>query len=658
MSSGAQSPKSLYLGITPEFLDEESRSICPLLTPSPTAVHFRHPLSSPGYDQQQSPSSGDTEISSLPPALCTTAEKSPNTETGRLITDGLEGSSSSSSCSVMQDSGASAQLLNYFTLSADPSATEKGGIKSVVNLLGLSKQAQEYSFVSWNWAVIRRWCFWGVMSLVVACICIIIGYISTIPRRCDPSRSWYQGTLIYQIFPPSFQDTDGNGMGDLKGITSRIGYLDRLGVRGVRLSYIFPSRSYPEHFQNPDNLTQIDHSIGTFKDFEVMIENLHRRNISVVLDIPLFPFFDRLKMKSDEEEQEVKHVIVNNHILVSTTNKTHGWVSERSEITDVLLFWLNIGVDGFYLEGLEHFLTDELFISQIFEWRAILNKYNQGFEKILICSEEVVKSLTKNMHTIANAESKLNVVMRSFDLINVHLDPFSKGVPSIKDKLHEVQNGVIYSKPGYPWVYWTSGGVDTLRLASKAPYGNVTMALLLTTMVLPGTTGIFYGDEIGLLNVDDEQFIDVQHLHQLAPMHWSDSPSSYGFSLRNIVPWMKVTPARLSLSATQFITQMSIIKDASPGLYMNAMWKNDRLIPNSEIRYIDENVLLLERNYPRRHTFLLMANIGKEKVNKDFSSHYYGGVLILDTSGGAERYATFQDTQLVPGQAIIAKLDK
>lgn len=53
-----------------------------------------------------------------------------------------------------------------------------------------------------------------------------------------------------------------------------------------------------------------------------------------------------------------------------------------------------------------------------------------------------------------------------------------------------------------------------------------------------------------------------------------------------------------------------------------------------------------------------MANIGKEKVIKDFSSHYYGGVLILDTSGGAERYATFQDTQIVPGQAIIAKLDK
>lgn len=344
------------------------------------------------------------------------------------------------------------------------------------------------------------------MSLTVACICIIVGYITTIPQRCDPPRAWYQGSLIYQIFPASFQDTDANGLGDINGITSRISYLEKLGVKGVRLSYIFPSKSYPEHYHRPENLTQIDYNIGTFNDFEVLLEFLHRRNISVILDLPLYPFFSKLRLKSDEEEQETKHVIVNNHILVSTLNKTHTWTGERGEITDVLLFWLNIGVDGFYLEGLEHYLNNDLFIQQVIEWRSVLNKYNQGFEKILICSENLVKNLTENAMRISESEVKLNLIMKSFDLVNVHIDPFTNGVPSIKNKLNELQNGIIYSKPAYPWIYWTTGGVDHLRLANKAPFGNVTMAALLTSMALPGTTGIFYGDEIGLSEVDDEQF--------------------------------------------------------------------------------------------------------------------------------------------------------
>lgn len=659
MASGAVSAKNLYLGITSEPIDEESRSICPLLTPSPTAVHFRHPLSTPVYERQQSPSSGDTEVSSLPAALSTNIEESQNADDGQLITEnGLEGSSSSSSCSVLQDSGPSAQLLNYLTLSGNPSATEEGGLNAIVNLLGLTKAAQEYGFVTWNWSLIRRWCFWGVMSLTVACICIIVGYISTIANNCDPPRSWYQGSLIYQIFPPSFQDTDTNGLGDLKGITSRINYLEYLGVKGVRLSYIFPSTSYPEHFQNPENLTQIDHSIGTFEDFAVLLDNLHQRKIYVILDLPIYPFFSRLSLKSDEEEQETKHVIVNNHILVSTSNKTHTWSGKRGEITDILLFWLNLGVDGFYLHGLEHFLNEDLFISQVIEWRSMLNKYNQGNEKILICSESIVKKLKEKAMSISESNVKLNLVLKSFDLINVHIDPFNNGVKSIKDKLSEIQNGVIYSKPAYPWVYWTTGGMDNLRLASNAPYGNLTMAVLLTSMVLPGTTGIFYGDEIGLSAVTDEQFDDISHAHHLVPMHWSESRLSFGFSRSVLLPWIQVTPARLSLTASKFIYMMSMIKYKNPGIYMHAMWKNDRLIPNSAIRYVDENVILLERSYPRRHTYLLLANLGKEPVKKDFSKHYYGGVVLLDTAGDQDRYITFQSIELVPGQALLTKLDK
>lgn len=375
---------------------------------------------------------------------------------------------------------------------------------SKATLLGLSKSAQEYSFVNWNWTAIRKWCFWGVMSLTVACVCVIIGYMTTIPRRCDPPRSWYQGSLIYQVFPPSFQDSDANGIGDLRGIISRIGYFEKIGAKGLRLSYIYTTQHYPEYYDRVTNLTQIDKNIGDFDDFRVLVDSLHRRNISLILDLPIHPYFEQLKVRPHEEVEDkdaVKHVIVNNHILVSAQNKTH---VERGEVTDILTFWLNAGVDGFYLHGLEYFINDDRFITQVIEWRTELNKYNQAFDKILICSEVVVNKILQNL-AVNNLETKLQVIMQSFDLINVKVDPFTDGTKSIKKKLDEIQNGVIYSKPAFPWIYWTTGDIDMNRLASKAAYGNLSLAAILTTMALPGTTGIFYGDEIALLDIHDPE---------------------------------------------------------------------------------------------------------------------------------------------------------
>ncbi|XP_014244674.1 neutral and basic amino acid transport protein rBAT-like [Cimex lectularius] len=677
MSTEPGTPNSLYLGIggaSPEFMvvgDEESISNCPLLTPSPTG-QFHHPLAintTPGsYERQLSPSSEDTEISTIPASLANQAEFSdhgtskpiPSNSKPMLANVGLEESSSSSSCSVMHDSTASAQLLDYLTLATDPSATEKGGLRNSANLLGLGKAAKDYAFVSWNWPIIRRWCFWGVMSLTVACVCIIIGYMATIPTRCDPPRAWHQGSLIYQIFPPSFQDADSDGIGDLKGISSRISYLERLGVRGVRLSYIFQSKNYPEYFDDVQSLTQIDPNIGNFDDFRVLVEMLHNRNISVILDLPIHPYFDKLRIKPHKDVQEretSKHVIVNNHILINSFNKTHLREAERGEITKVLTFWLNNGVDGFYLHGLESFLTDEKFIQQVSEWREELNKYNQNFDKILICSETVLNHLQES--EMPNADGKINVVLKSFDLINVKLDPFIDGTKSIKQKLDKVQQGVIYSTPGYPWVYWTCGDMEGQRLASKAMFGNATLAAILTTMTLPGTPGIFYGDEIGLLDIQDpeREISDLQHAHHLGPMHWGER-RNIGFNPNHIRPWLPYSHAKLPLASAEIIAAMSSLRDVNPSLYMHGLWKDHQLVPNTAIRYIDNNLATIERTYPRRHSYLLIANLGHEAIKKDLSSFYYGGVIVLDSTGKKDTYMTFQDIRLTPGEVKLAKLDK
>lgn len=349
------------------------------------------------------------------------------------------------------------------------------------------------------------------MSLTVACVCVIIAYITTLPSRCDPPRAWYQGSIIYEIFPASFKDTNKDGVGDIKGIISKIDYLDRLGVRAVRLNSIFQSEHYPEDYDKVKNLTRIEPLLGTMDDFKLLISQLHKHNISLILDIPLTPYIKQfsyldfpIRPIRDERHPEATgfHVIVNNHVLdnkgLNTTYAPDG-VTPQLTLIEVLQFWLEYGVDGFYLKDLERFVSEDNFEQHVKEWRQMLNAYTakSDFNKILICPQKAVTYLENNNNVIS---PKLNTLLAFFDLIDFKIELSEN---NLKMKIDEVQKGVLFSKPNYAWPLWTIGGVDRSRLVSRVVAQNGSLAALLVSMMLPGTPSIFYGDEIGLVHIHD-----------------------------------------------------------------------------------------------------------------------------------------------------------
>lgn len=336
------------------------------------------------------------------------------------------------------------------------------------------------------------------MSLTVACVCVIIGYITTLPTRCDPPRAWYQGSLIYEIFPGSFHDSDDDGVGDLRGISSKVHYIESMGVRGIRLNSIFPSNHYPEHYYDVENLTQIEPTLGSFTDFGLLVKTFHKMNISIILDLPLGSFFKHLEENAKYSSGPPHHMIINNHILNSSNKTAYSIPDSHGVVSEILKFWLNLDVDGFYLKGLENFVHDDKFQSHVQEWKAVLKRHNGGNglpasnDKILICSEKVVKTL-ENSQILS---SKLTTVLTHFDLVDHHINMRS----DLKQQIDAVQGGVMFSRPGYPWPLWSLGGVDSPRLASRLQIANASLAAVLVGMLLPGTPSIFYGDEIGLTN--------------------------------------------------------------------------------------------------------------------------------------------------------------
>jgi alpha-glucosidase len=102
------------------------------------------------------------------------------------------------------------------------------------------------------------------------------------PHASD-ERLWWQRGVVYQVYPRSFQDSDGDGVGDLRVIVSRLSYLEWLGVDAVWISPFYPSPMADFGYDITD-YTDVHPMFGTLWDFDALVAEAHRRNMKVILD--------------------------------------------------------------------------------------------------------------------------------------------------------------------------------------------------------------------------------------------------------------------------------------------------------------------------------------------------------------------------------------
>ena len=100
------------------------------------------------------------------------------------------------------------------------------------------------------------------------------------PKKAD---DWWRGAVIYQVYPRSFQDTTGDGMGDLRGITGRLGHIASLGVDAIWLSPFFKSPMGDMGYDVSD-YCDVDPMFGTLADFDAMLAQAHKLGIKIIID--------------------------------------------------------------------------------------------------------------------------------------------------------------------------------------------------------------------------------------------------------------------------------------------------------------------------------------------------------------------------------------
>ncbi|XP_049868325.1 uncharacterized protein LOC126368398 isoform X2 [Pectinophora gossypiella] len=605
---------------TLDYLRGVKSSTCLLLptTPSPTPLDFKHPLSedaveAPFLTLNDEPIIGDLQ----------NADRSGDT------------SSSGDSNSVVQDP-VSAQLINNISM-LDYQTLSKNGDLIIGEVqdcklngnLNLSNKKLP-NFVNWNWAIIRKVLLWVVLSGLVACLAAIIGMVVTIPKVCNPDLPWYQGKVFYEIFPASFKDSDNDGTGDLKGLIRKLDYIHGLGASAVRLNSIFEAHSYPEQYYNVTSLLKIDRSIGVLKDFQNLVAAVHDRNMSVILDIPV------MSMASPVVGSNSTHaILLANDTLVSYFDQTSAAIA----------FWARAqNVDGFYLKKLEDYVDDPNFGRTLQLWKQVI-----GNGKIFIASEKTYEK--------AKGDAR-NVLLSRIDLIDVHLD-LHEGISGLKDRIDKVITSDLWSKPYYPWVHWNIGNIDSERISTK--HVNNTLALTALEFILPGTISIFYGDEIGLGGLPPQEveadFHEHEHIHNLVPMTFATGDKNENNVL--ILPWNSKSVLEPRYQFLAVIRGFTELRLNTPTIYLRAIYKEGNLLKNMEIRKTEENLVVIERWYPRRNTCVFVGNLGSKAITTDLSTMFYGGTVVAGTNTSLiGQVVYFDKVTFPPNSAIILKLEK
>jgi alpha-glucosidase len=412
-------------------------------------------------------------------------------------------------------------------------------------------------------------------------------------------QKWWQRGVVYQIYPRSFQDSNGDGVGDLAGILQRLDYCEWLGVDAIWLSPIYPSPMADFGYDVSD-YTGVHPLFGTLERFDALQEEIKRRGLRLILDyVPnhtsdQHPWF--LESRSSRDNPKRDWYLWRdpapgggppNNWLSNFGGSAWAWdeatgqyyyhafldaqpdlnwrnPAVRAAMHEVLRFWMRRGVDGFRVDVLWHLIKDDqfrdnppnpLYVPGMPPHQSQIPLYTTDRPEV----QEIVAGLRKVVdefpERVLIGEIYLPVerlvAYYGADLDGVHL-PFNfqllqtvwnaRGIAALIDQYE----GAL---PRGGWPNWVLGNHDNPRIASRVglPQSRVAAMLLLT---LRGTPTMYYGDELGMLNVTvppdrvqdpyerNVPGIGVGRDPCRTPMQW-DASSNAGFTSGE--PWLPVS---------------------------------------------------------------------------------------------------------------------
>jgi alpha-glucosidase len=367
-------------------------------------------------------------------------------------------------------------------------------------------------------------------------------------------HEWWQTGIIYQVYPRSFMDSNGDGVGDLRGILGRIDYLQWLGVDCIWLSPIYPSPMADFGYDVSD-YKGISPLFGNLADFDALLAEAHKRGMKLVLDfVPNHtsdehPWFIEARSSRDNPKRDWYIW----HDPKPDGGPPNNWLSNfggsawkfdentrqyyfhaflakqpdlnwrnpelRAAMYDVLRFWLERGVDGFRVDVIYHIVKDDQFRDNPRnpDYKPGQNPTHE-FLATYIADRPEVHDIISEMRKVLDLYPDRMLVGEVYLPIERLVTYYGKGGPNGGDGVHMPFNfqlvtlpwkattissaiqGYEKALPSYGWPNWVLGNHDNPRIASRAGNDQTRVAAMML-LTLRGTPTLYYGDEIGMADV-------------------------------------------------------------------------------------------------------------------------------------------------------------
>ncbi len=419
--------------------------------------------------------------------------------------------------------------------------------------------------------------------------------VETIPAQ----HKWWQHGIIYQVYPRSFQDSNNDGVGDLKGMATRLDYLQWLGIDCVWLSPIFPSPMADFGYDISD-YRGIHGLFGTMEDFDELLGEVHQRGMKLLLDLvpnhtsDQHPWFLESRSSKDNPKRDwyIWHdgkedgSVPNNWLSVfggtawewdehTRQYYYHAFLKEQPDLNwrnpevqaamlDVMRFWLEKGVDGFRVDVMWHMIKDfQLRDNPPVPDAAITEKrLYDDFMPVYSTDQPEVHQIVRMMRQLMDSFEDRVLIGEIYLPIQklvtyygenntgAHL-PFNFQLLTLPWNSLEIAAAVDSYEGALPvdsWPNWVLSNHDKPRVASRVGPSQARIAAMLL-LTLRGTPTIYYGDEIGMTDVPIpvDEIVDPQGLNlpelnisrdpSRTPMQWSQELNA-GFSRNK--PWLRL----------------------------------------------------------------------------------------------------------------------
>ena len=496
-------------------------------------------------------------------------------------------------------------------------------------------------------------------------------------------KRWWKECVVYQIYPRSFYDSNGDGIGDIKGITSKMDYLKELGIDVIWLSPVYQSPNDDNGYDISD-YQAIMKEFGTMEDFDEMLEAAHTRGIRLVMDLVV-------NHTSDE------------HAWFAESRKSSDNPTVRDEVFGMMNWWIDKGIDGFRMDVISLIskkpdLPDGApGVNGYAEFNETANgphvhEYLQEMREKVLNRADIMTvgecsgvTLEEAKKYAGSDEKELNMVFQ-FEHMDVDADERGKWSERKMD-LRDLKEVLSRWQKGLEDAAWNSLSWENhdqprsvSRFGDDGTYRETSAKMLATCLyMMQGTPYIYQGQELGMTNVPFESIEDFRDLDSVnayreltkqrvfskeemlrclryksrdnarTPFQWSAEENA-GFTTGT--PWIMVNPNYTKINAEEqrgretsvfyYFRKLIRLRRENEVIVYGTY---DLLLPESEEIYAYTRTLGDEK-------LLVACNFTAKEVSFDMPEEFLGGEILI---GNYEDAEIEKNVKLQPYEAVVVK---